>query len=273
MIPAAVTATSQENDMTNPAISPHSRSTGVLSFAYGLAAYGFFLVVFLYAIAFVTNFWLAPKTIDRGGWGDGRFTAVAVIVDVALLMLFAVQHSAMARPGFKRWWTRYVPTAVERSTYVVAASLCLAALFAVWWPITATLWNVTARPWRALLVAVGLAGWGIVLISTVLIDHFDLFGLRQVLTRLRNKQPAQHSFATPAFYRIVRHPIYFGFLVAFWFTPTMTVGHLLFAVATTGYVLVAIQLEERDLIDEFGQQYRDYRSRVPMLVPGTRRMT
>ena len=257
--------------MTKPVTPSHSRSAGVLSFAYGLAAYGLFVVVFLYAIAFVTNFWLVPKTIDRGGWGDGRFTAVALLVDVALLMLFAVQHSAMARPGFKRWWTRYVPTAVERSTYVVAASVCLAVLFAFWFPITATLWNVTAQPWRGLLVAVGLAGWAIVLISTLLIDHFDLFGMRQVLNRLRNREPQQHAFTTPAFYRLVRHPLYFGFLVAFWVTPTMTVGHLLFAVATTGYILVAIQLEERDLVDVFGQQYRDYRSRVPMLIPGAHR--
>jgi methanethiol S-methyltransferase len=259
--------------MTTPVTPSHSRSAGVLSFAYGLAAYGFFVVVFLYAIAFVTNFWLVPKTIDRGGWGDGRFTAVAVLVDVGLLLLFAVQHSVMARPGFKRWWTRYIPTAVERSTYVVAASLCLAVLYAFWWPITTTLWNVTAQPWRGLLVAVGLAGWGIAFTSTLLIDHFDLFGLRQVLTRLRDKPPTQHAFTTPAFYRIVRHPLYFGFLMAFWFTPTMTVGHLLFAIATTGYILVAIQLEERDLIGVFGEQYRDYRSRVPMLVPGTRRMS
>jgi protein-S-isoprenylcysteine O-methyltransferase Ste14 len=259
--------------MTTPVTPSHSRSAGVLSFAYGLAAYVLFLVVFLYAIAFVTNFWRVPKTIDRGGWGDGRLTAVAVIVDVALLLLFAVQHSVMARPAFKRWWTRFVPTAVERSTYVLLASLCLALLYAFWFPITATLWHVSAQPWRGLLVAVGLAGWAIVLISTLLIDHFDLFGMRQVLMRLRDRQPTQHPFTTPAFYRVVRHPLYFGFLVAFWFTPTMTVGHLLFSVATTGYILVAIQLEERDLIGVFGEQYREYRTRVPMLVPGTRRIT
>jgi methanethiol S-methyltransferase len=251
----------------------HSRSAGVLSFAYGIAAYALFVVAFLYAIAFVTNFELVPKTIDRGGWGDGSFTAVAVIVDVALLMLFAVQHSVMARPAFKRWWTRYVPTPIERSTYVVASSLCLVALYAFWFPITATLWNVAAQPWRALIIALGLAGWGIVFASTLLIDHFDLTGLRQVMNRLRNREPQQHAFVTPAFYRIVRHPLYFGFLVAFWFTPTMTVGHVLFAVATTGYILVAVQLEERDLMGVFGEQYRDYRSRVPMLIPGTRRMT
>ena len=167
---------------------------------------------------------------------------------------------------------QFVPPHVERSTYVVAASFCLAALLAFWWPINAALWNVTAQPWRALLVAVSMAGWGIALGSTVLINHFDLFGLRQVFQRLRERQRRQDSFVTPALYRIVRHPLYLGFLVAFWVTPTMTVGHLLFAAATTGYILVAIQLEERDLVGMFGQQYVDYRKRVPMLLPGVRRI-
>jgi protein-S-isoprenylcysteine O-methyltransferase Ste14 len=250
----------------------------MLAFAYGLAAYGLFLVVFLYAIAFVANanftvagLHIVPKTIDRGGLGNGDLTAVAVLVDVALLMLFAVQHSAMARAGFKRWWTKYVPAAVERSTYVLAASVCLAVLMALWFPITATVWDVTARPWRELLVAVSLAGWGIVLVSTFLINHFDLFGLRQVYTRLREMPPRPYAFVTPAFYGIVRHPIYLGFVVAFWATPAMTVGHLLFAVATTGYILVAIQLEERDLVRAFGQQYLEYRTQVAMLLPGVHR--
>ncbi len=265
---------SSSTSTTNP------RAAGILAVAYGLAAYVLFVVVFLYAIAFVVdaNFTVAglhivPKTINRGGLGDGDLTAVAVLVDVALLMLFAVQHSAMARAGFKRWWTKYVPATVERSTYVVASSACLAVLMIFWWPITATLWDVSAQPWRGLLVAVSLTGWGIALVSTFLINHFDLFGLRQVLTRVRQAPPHQYSFATPVFYRFVRHPLYLGFLVAFWVTPTMTLGHLLFAVATTGYILVAIQLEERDLVRTFGQQYRDYREQVPMLVPGVRRTT
>lgn len=247
-----------------------SHLAGVFAFAYGAAAYVLFVVVFLYAIAFVADAPFVPKTIDSGGLGDGSFTAAAVLVDVGLLLLFAVQHSVMARPAFKRWWTRYVPVSVERSTYVVAASVCLAALLAFWWPITATLWDVTAQPWRALLVALSMAGWALALVSTFLINHFDLFGLRQVFLRLRERQPSENAFATPAFYRIVRHPLYLGFLVAFWVTPRMTAGHLLFAAATTGYILVAIQLEERDLVGTFGHEYREYRRRVPMLIPGVR---
>lgn len=256
--------------MANTATKSRSRSAGVFAFIYGAAAYALFVVVFLYAVAFIADADFVPKTINRGGFGDGSLTTNAVLVDVGLLLLFAVQHSVMARPGFKRWWTRYVPASVERSTYVVAASVCLAAVLAFWWPITATLWHVSAQPWRALLVAVGMAGWGLVLTSTFLINHFDLFGLRQVFLRLRERQPAPDSFATPAFYRMVRHPLYLGFLVAFWVTPTMTGGHLLFAAATTGYILVAIQLEERDLVGTFGHQYREYRRRVPMLIPSVR---
>src|SRR5581483_4441321 len=257
--------------MTDPATTPRadsSRIGGVLGFAYGVVAYLMFVVVFLYAVAFVADAWFVPKTINRGGWGNGKLTIVAVVVDVGVLLLFAVQHSVMARSGFKDWLTKYLPRSVERSTYVLAANLCLAAILAYWFPITPALWAVTSQPWRGILVAISLSGWGLVFVSTFLINHFDLFGLRQVLDRLRNHSPAPYPFMTPAFYRIVRHPIYLGFTIAFWVTPTMTVGHLLFAVATLGYTLVAIQLEERDLIRTFGQQYRDYRSRVPMLVPG-----
>jgi len=255
-----------------------SRAAGVIAFIYGLAAYVLFVVVFLYAIGFVTNadfmvagLHIVPKSIDRGGLGDGSLTAVAVLVDVGLLLLFAAQHSVMARAGFKRWWTKIVPSAVERSTYVLFSSVCLVVLFAFWWPLTATIWDVGAQPWRGLLVAVSLAGFGIVLASSLLIDHFDLFGLRQVFARLRARQTEEHAFATPLLYRIVRHPLYLGFVIAFWVTPTMTVGHMLFAVATTGYILVAIQFEERDLVRVFGEQYVDYRREVPMLVPGTHR--
>jgi protein-S-isoprenylcysteine O-methyltransferase Ste14 len=259
--------------MTASATSARSRTAGVFTLAYGLVVYALFLGSFLYAIGFVADAWFLPKTIDRGGLGDGEFTTVALLVDVGLLLLFAVPHSVMARTGFKRWLTTHVPQAVERSTYVLVASLCLAALMAFWYPINPTLWHVSAQPWRAVLVAGSLAGWGIVLASTVLIDHFELFGLRQVLMRLREQQPSHHAFVTPALYRIVRHPLYLGFVIAFWVTPTMTVGHLLFAVATTGYILIAVQFEERDLIHTFGQQYRDYRARVPMLVPWRRRQS
>ena len=266
--------------MTKPATTSGSRAAGVIALAYGLVAYVLFVVVLLYLIGFVANadftvagLHIVPKSIDRGGLGDGSLTAVAVLVDVALLLLFAVQHSVMARAGFKRWWTKIVPPAVERSTYVLLSSVCLVVLFAFWWPLTATLWDVAMQPWRGILVALSLSGWAIALVSTLLIDHFDLFGVRQVLARARDRQAPKHSFTTPALYRIVRHPLYLGFLVAFWVTPTMTVGHLIFAAAITGYVVIAIQLEERDLIRVFGQQYLDYRSRVPMLVPGTHRIS
>ncbi len=251
-----------------------SSAGGVLIAAYGVAAYVMFLVVFLYLIGFVAdadfmvgNVHVVGKSIDRGGIGDGSSTVAAVVIDAALLALFAVQHSVMARAAFKRWWTRVVPPSAERSTYVLASSVCLIVLVAAWHPITDDVWRVGAQPWRALLTALGLVGWAIVLLSTFLIDHFDLFGLRQVFTRLRGRQVTSHKFATPLLYRLVRHPIYFGFLIAFWATPRMTLGHLLFAIATTGYILFAVRLEERDLIRVFGQQYRDYRRRVPLLIP------
>ncbi len=259
---------------------PLSRSSGnsaegVLTAAYGMAAYVIFLVAFLYLIGFVAdadftvaNVHVVGKSIDRGGMGDGTLAVAAVVVDVALLTLFAVQHSAMARPAFKRWWTRIVPPSAERSTYVLAASICLLVLFAAWRPITGNVWRVTAQPWRALLIASALAGWAIVLLSTFLIDHFDLFGLRQAFARLRGRPYAEHAFKTPFLYRAVRHPIYLGFLIAFWVTPEMTLGHLLFAAVLTGYILLAVRFEERDLIRAFGQQYRDYRRRVPMVIPG-----
>jgi methanethiol S-methyltransferase len=254
-----------------------SSTAGTLVAAYGVAAYLLFQVVFLYLIGFVTNadFWVGSvhvvgKSIDRGGVGDGTLTVAAVVIDAALLALFAAQHSVMARVAFKRSWTRIVPPSAERSTYVLAASVCLVVLVVVWRPITDDVWKVSAQPWRALLTALGLVGWAIALLSTFLIDHFDLFGLRQVFARLRGRQLAEHKFATPFFYRAVRHPIYFGFLMAFWATPRMTLGHLLFAAMTTGYILLAVRFEERDLIRAFGEQYHDYRRRVPMLIPGLR---
>jgi methanethiol S-methyltransferase len=250
---------------------------GVLTAAYGTVAYVLFLLVFLYMVGFVIDadflvggVHVVGKSIDRGGIGDGTLTAAAVIIDVALLALFAIQHSVMARAGFKRRWTRIVPPHAERSTYVLATNICLVVLIAAWHPITDDIWRVTAQLWRAVLTAVTLAGFAIVFLSSLLIDHFDLFGMRQVFSRLRRQQPTQHGFATPFLYRAVRHPLYLGFLIAFWVTPRMTVGHLLFALATTGYILLAVRFEERDLIGAFGQQYVDYRRRVPMLIPGLR---
>ncbi|MGB6209374.1 methanethiol S-methyltransferase [Mycobacterium sp.] len=252
-----------------------SSAGGVLIAAYGVAAYLIFLLTFLYLIGFVVdadfmvgNVHIVGKSIDRGGLGDGSLTVTAVVIDVALLALFAVQHSVMARQGFKRLWTRIVPPSAERSTYVLASNIVLIVLVLAWFPITYDVWRVTAQPWAGLLTAIGLVGWAIVLLSTLLIDHFDLFGLRQVFARLRGRQLAEHKFTTPLFYRAVRHPLYLGFLIAFWVTPRMTLGHLLFAAATTGYILVAVQFEERDLVGIFGEQYSDYRRRVPMLIPG-----
>jgi methanethiol S-methyltransferase len=252
-----------------------SSAGGLLIAAYGVAAYVMFVVVFLYLIGFVAdadfmvgNVHVVGKSIDRGGLGDGTLTVTAVVIDVMLLGLFAVQHSVMAREGFKRWWTRVVPPSAERSTYVLASNICLIILVAAWYPMTHDIWRVTAQPWRALLTATALVGWAIALLSTLLIDHFDLFGVRQVFTRLRGRRPVEHKFSTPLFYRAVRHPLYLGFLIAFWATPRMTLGHLLFAAVATGYILVALRFEERDLIRLFGEQYRDYRRRVPMLIPG-----
>ena len=252
-----------------------SSAGGVLIAAYGIFAYVLFVLTFLYLIGFVAdadfmvgNVHVVGKSIDRGGLGDGTLTVTAVVVDAALLALFAVQHSVMARQGFKRWWTRIVPPSAERSTYVLASNVCLIVLIAAWYPITDDIWLVTAQPWRTVLIVTGLAGWVIALLSTLLIDHFDLFGLRQVFARLRRRRLAEHPFTTPFFYRVVRHPLYLGFLIAFWTTPRMTLGHLLFTVITTGYIVLAVRFEERDLTRVFGEQYLDYRRRVPMLFPG-----
>jgi protein-S-isoprenylcysteine O-methyltransferase Ste14 len=235
----------------------------VLAFLYGLVTYGVFLLTFLYAIGFVTNL-VVPKSIDTGVAGP---VGQAVLVNVLLLGLFGLQHSVMARPAFKSWWTRIVPEPVERSTFVLATCVVLGVLFWQWRPILATVWDVDHSAARAVLAAIGGLGWGIVLYSTVLIDHFDLFGLRQVTLYLRNRPYKHHPFMERSLYRLIRHPLMTGFLVAFWFTPTMTVGRLLFAIATTLYVLVAIQLEERDLLRFLGEDYRRYRQRTPMILP------
>ena len=238
-----------------------------LTLGYGAACYLVFLAVFIYSVGFVGNI-VVPRTVDHGVTAS---LTEAVIVNLLLLGLFAVQHSVMARPAFKRAWTRVVPRAVERSTYVLLASLVLALLFWQWRTMPALIWDVNSPAGRVALWTLFALGWVTVLVSTFLINHFDLFGLRQVYLAWRGRPYTPLRFRTSMLYRAVRHPIMLGFLVAFWATPTMTAGHLLFAAANTAYVLAAIRLEERDLAAEIGEQYRDYRERVPMLIPGFHR--
>jgi protein-S-isoprenylcysteine O-methyltransferase Ste14 len=241
----------------------------LLFFAYGVTSYVVFLGTFLYAVAFVGGF-LVPTRLD-GAVATSLPRAVGV--DCALLILFAVQHSVMARRWFKEWWTQIVPWAIERSTYVLFASLALLVLFWQWRPIGIDIWSVNIVGLRIALWVLFAAGWATVLVVTFLINHFDLFGLRQVWLPLIGKPYTPVSFRTPLPYRYVRHPLYFGFLLAFWMTPTMTLAHLLFACATTAYIVIAIQFEERDLVSEHGAEYEEYRRSVPMLLPGRRHST
>ncbi len=238
---------------------------GVVGMLYGAACYSFFLVTFLYVMGFLANLSFLPKTVDRA---DTRTPVLmAVLINGALLALFAVQHSVMARPAFKRVWTQIVPASLERSTYVLAATLAVALLLWQWRPITDVVWSVTSPAAVTTLYAIQILGWSVVLIATFLINHFELFGLRQSFAALIGRIVPEAEFHTPMLYKLVRHPLYLGFVIAFWSAPHMSVGHLLFAIGGTGYILVGIFFEERDLVAHFGQKYRDYQRRVPMLLP------
>ena len=230
---------------------------------YGAIAYLFFFGTISYAIGFVGNLFV-PKSID------GTPTtplAQAILINALLLLQFALQHSIMARPAFKKWWTKIIPDPLERSTYVLLASLCLMLMMWQWQPVGGIIWSVKSGIIKTIILTAYFTGWAIVLISTFLINHFDLFGLRQVWLNFLNKPYTQLPFGIPLLYRWVRHPLYFGFLIAFWSAPVMTVSHLLFAVLTTGYIFTAIQLEEKDLIKTFDQKYDNYRKQVPMIIP------
>lgn len=235
----------------------------VAAFLYGLTAYLVFFGTILYAIGFVTGL-AVPKTIDSGITAS---MGQAFIVNLLLMSLFAVQHSVMARKQFKQWWTQFVPKSIERSTYVLLASLSLILLFWQWRPMPDIVWEISNPQIATAMLALSLVGWVLVFTSTFLINHFELFGLHQVVNNLVGRAMPAPRFKTPMLYKVVRHPIYLGFIIAFWAAPTMTVGHLLFATVTTAYILVGIFLEERDLVEQFGDEYRRYRERVGMLMP------
>jgi protein-S-isoprenylcysteine O-methyltransferase Ste14 len=241
----------------------------VFSLFYGLISYLAFLGTILYAIGFVGNL-VVPKTIDSKPQIPLH---TAIMADASLLLLFALQHSIMARPAFKGWWTKIVPEHMERSTFVLLASLCLMLMMWQWQPIGGIVWSIENEMVKKLLLFTYLFGWIIVFGSTFLINHFDLFGLRQVWMFFRGKPYTQLQFRTPLFYKLVRHPLYLGFLIAFWSTPVMTIAHLLFAVLTTGYILTAIQLEERDLLKVYGEKYTNYKKWTPMIIPFSKTKT
>lgn len=233
-------------------------------FAFGVAAYVVFFLTFLYLVAFVGNLGV-PVSVDTGPEAN---MAMAAVINVGLIALFGVQHSVMARPGFKKVWTQIVPHAAERSVYVLLASVMLIIMFYFWRPMPDVVWSVEATGARTALWALFGVGWGIVLLSTFLINHFELFGLRQVWANLIQKPIPAQQFRQPMLYKAVRHPLYLGFVIAFWATPDMSVGHLLLAAVFTAHILIAIQLEERDLLDQLGDAYAEYRRRVGMLIPG-----
>lgn len=232
-------------------------------FAYGILSYLVFLAVFLYGIGFIGGF-LTPTSLDGVPTSS---LGHALTVDLSLLAAFALQHSGMARPAFKRWWKRFVPEAAERSTYVLFSSLALVALYIFWQPIGGVVWSAPNGVARNIVIGLYLFGWLLLLYTTFLIDHFDLFGLKQVWRLLSNKTYRDPVFRTPSLYKVVRHPLYIGWLMIFWAAPVMTAAHLLFALATTAYILIAIRFEERDLVSAFGNIYVDYRARTPMLIP------
>jgi methanethiol S-methyltransferase len=235
----------------------------IVAFLYGLASYAVFFIAFLYAVGFTSDL-AVPKTIDSGVAGP---ITQALIINLLLMSAFAVQHSVMARKQFKQWWTQYVPKSVERSTYVLLASLVLLLLFWQWRPMPGVIWHIVDPQVARVVTGISFAGWLLVLTSTFLINHFELFGLHQVANNLAGQPMPVPRFRTPLYYKFVRHPIYLGFIIAFWAAPTMTAGHLLFTVVTTVYIIVGTLLEERDLIDLFGDEYRRYKERVAMLVP------
>ena len=237
--------------------------TRLAAFLYGVACYLFFAITFFYFMAFIANV-IVPRTVDDGPPAP---VWLAVLIDFALVLVFALQHSVMARQGFKRWWTKAVPETLERSTYVLASSLALALLMWQWRPIPHLVWRIADPGLGNAILALALLGWLMVGGSTFLISHFELFGLAQVTRPLLGREAQPAKLRTPLFYRLVRHPLYLAFLIAFWAAPIMTVGHLIFAGLATTYIMVGVALEERDLIAFFGEEYRQYRARVPMLLP------
>ncbi len=245
--------------------APWSRRIAI--FAYGVASYIFFLGVFAYAVGFIGNF-LVPTRLDGPATGP---LWLALVINLGLFTLFALQHSVMARPAFKRWWTQYIPQPAERSTYVLATNIALLMMFWLWRPMGGTIWQVESFAAQIVLWSLFALGWLTVLVSTFLINHFDLLGLRQVTLYLLGKPYTELKFVTPGLYKLVRHPLYIGWFLVMWATPTMTAAHFVFALMSSAYILVAIQLEERDLIRYHGNDYAEYRRRVPMLIPRLRR--
>jgi len=238
----------------------------ILYFTYGVASYALFFGTYCYAAGFVTNLGV-PTSLDASPKSS---MLESLLTNAFLLLLFALQHSVMARPGFKKWWTRFVPEPVERSTYVLLSSVCLILLLAFWEPMGGVIWSVESPTFQVVLNVISFIGFGIVLLSTFMINHFDLFGLRQVWLYLRGQNYQPLKFRTPFFYKHVRHPLYLGWIIAFWAAPTMTIAHFLFAAMCTGYILTAIRFEERDLIRTFGEKYIEYKRTAPMLIPFTK---
>jgi methanethiol S-methyltransferase len=235
----------------------------IVIFVYGIVSYAIALAVFVYGVGFIGGF-ITPTTLDGT---PGVSLGQALLIDVGMLLAFAVQHSGMARPAFKKWWKRIVPEAAERSTYILLSSLAMVALFLYWQPIGGVVWSAPAGLARSSIIGLYLFGWVLLLYTTFLIDHFDLFGLKQVWRRLGERPYRAPVFRTPSLYKLVRHPLYIGWLTIFWAAPTMTVAHLVFAVVTTAYILIAIRWEEHDLESAFGEVYVEYKSRTPMIVP------